>query len=285
MKVKSTQVNTPAAKEKETTKHNDENNVQDISQTDATEHNLSVIAVEAEPCNFAEIPNDFVDAIHGLVAAGPTTTSEHLAATTLRNLKPSPFYNMETNEEPADKAFVLLKFTQRSLGKQILNGFRIVTDHVEDACDTSAGERYGTIACYTPEKTRLHGCQEFPRPGDRMQSHATIEATAHGRPIHRIYRTHLRRSRGPRHRNGQAATPCFHSQPRKRRYIHRGCMATEEVPTYAALPYTDVEHRYRALLQSMLQTTTAEQLHRSTERCSRACYDITSAQCSEKALL
>ena len=92
------------------------------------------------------------------------------------------------------------------------------------------------------KKHTLHRCQELPRPGDHMQGHATIEATAHGRPIHRIYGTHPRRSRGSRHRNGPAAATCFHSQPRKRRYIRRGCMATEEVPTYAALPYTDVEH-------------------------------------------
>ena len=140
-------------KKKEATEHKAENDEQGTSQTDATEHRLSVIAVEAEPCTFTEIPNDSVDAIHGLVAAGPAATSERLAATTLRNLKPSPFYNMEADEEPADKALVLLKFTQRSVGKQILNGFRIVTDHVQDACDTSAGERYGTIACCTPEKS------------------------------------------------------------------------------------------------------------------------------------
>jgi len=141
-------------KKKEETQHNAENyQMMDTSEADATEHRLSVIAVEAEPCTFAEIPNDSVDAIHGLVAAGPAATSERLAATTLRNLKPSVFYNMEADEEPADKALVLLKFTQRSVGKQILNGFRIVTDHVEDACDTSAGERYGTIACCTPEKS------------------------------------------------------------------------------------------------------------------------------------
>ena len=140
-------------KKKAETQHNAENDAHERSQADATEHRLSLIAVEAEPCTFAEIPNDSVDAIHGLVAAGPAATSERLAATTLRNLKPSVFYNMEADEEPADKALVLLKFTQRSVGKQILNGFRIVTDHVEDACDTSTGERYGTIACCTPEKS------------------------------------------------------------------------------------------------------------------------------------
>ena len=145
---------------KDTTEHTGKNDEQDASQADATEHSgtanfaaLSIIAVEAEPCNFTEIPNDSVDAIHGLVAAGLHSTSERLAATTLQNLKPSPFYNMEADEEPADKALVMLKFTQRSLGKTILNGFRVVTDHVEDACDTSNGARYGTIACCTPEKS------------------------------------------------------------------------------------------------------------------------------------
>jgi hypothetical protein len=133
---------------------------QSTIQSDATEHSqpsdntiLSAMAVEAEPCNWTEIPNDSVDAIHGLLAAGPSATSERLAATTLQKLKPSPFYNMLADGEPSDKALVLLKFTQRSNGKQILNGFRIVTDLVEDACDASAQERYGTIACCTPEKS------------------------------------------------------------------------------------------------------------------------------------
>ena len=139
-------------KKKEATEHKAENDEQGMSQTDATEHRLSIIAVEAQPCTFTEIPNDSVDAIQGLVAAGPAATSERLAATTMRNLKPSPFYNMEADEEPTDKALVLLKFTHRSIGKNLLNGFRIVSDHVQDACDTSASERYGTIACCTPEK-------------------------------------------------------------------------------------------------------------------------------------
>ena len=60
---------------------------------------------------------------------------------------------MEADGEPADKALVVLKFSQRSVGKQIVNGFRVVTDQVEDACDTSTDARYGTIACCTPEKT------------------------------------------------------------------------------------------------------------------------------------
>ena len=53
----------------------------------------------------------------------------------------------------------------------------------------------------------------------------------------------------------------------------------------AWLPYTDAEHWIRALLQGMLQVTNADQLHRSTEHCYRACYDTTSLPYSEKALL
>jgi len=113
--------------------------------SDATEHSqpsnenaLSAIVVEAEPVDaksMEEIPNDSVEAIHGLLAAGPAPTSERLAAAPLRDLKPSPFYNMVANGDPRGKALVLLRFTQRSVGKHISNGFRLVTDNVQDACD------------------------------------------------------------------------------------------------------------------------------------------------------
>jgi len=39
-----------------------------------------------------------------------------------------------------------------------------VTDHVEDACDTSTSERYGTIACCTPEKTQTSLQPGTPTP-------------------------------------------------------------------------------------------------------------------------
>jgi hypothetical protein len=128
-------------------------------EADATEHGqpandnlLSAIVVEAQPCTLTEFPNDSVDAIHGLLATAPGATSERLAAASLQNLKPSPFYNMLANGEPFDKALVLLKFTQRSNGKQISHGFRIVTDNVLDACNPSDESKYGTIASCTIEK-------------------------------------------------------------------------------------------------------------------------------------
>ena len=59
---------------------------------------------------------------------------------------------MVINGEPSDKALVLLKFTQRSNGKQISNGFRLVTDNVRDGCHPSHTQQYGTISCCTIEK-------------------------------------------------------------------------------------------------------------------------------------
>jgi hypothetical protein len=135
-------------------------NAQSTQGANASEHSqtakdsaLTAIVVEAEPRTFAEVPNDSVDAIHGLLAAALPLSSERLAATSLENLKPSPFYNMLSNGEPLDKALVLLKFTQRSNGKQLGDGFLLATDNVRDALDPSGASRYGTIACCSIEKT------------------------------------------------------------------------------------------------------------------------------------
>ena len=129
------------------------------TQAAATEHSqasedsaLSALIVEAERCSFSDIPNDSVDAIHGCLAAGPAVTSERFVATSLKNLAPSPFNNMLIEGKPSDKALVLLKFTQRSNGKQMADGFRIVSDNVRDALDPSDSSHYGTIACCTVEK-------------------------------------------------------------------------------------------------------------------------------------
>ena len=68
---------------------------------DATEHSrpatrnaVSAIVVEAETLHaqaMHEIPNDSVDAIHGLLAARPALTGERLATAPFDSLKPSPF--------------------------------------------------------------------------------------------------------------------------------------------------------------------------------------------------
>ena len=129
----------------------------------ATEHSqtqsdikLSAVVVEVEPCTFADIPDDSIDAIHGLFAASPQT-SERLAAVTLDKLKPSPFYNMLADGKPVEKALTLLRFTQRSNGKQHAQGFRIIAERTQDATDDAATELtkencYATVVLCTVEK-------------------------------------------------------------------------------------------------------------------------------------
>ena len=129
----------------------------------ATEHGqtqsdnfLSAVVVEVEPCTFTDIPDDSVDAIHGLFA-GSAQTSERLAAVPLDKLRPSPFYNMLADDKPVEKALTLLRFTQRSNGKQHAHGFRIITERTQDATAAAAIEVtsencYATVALCTVEK-------------------------------------------------------------------------------------------------------------------------------------
>ena len=117
---------------------------------------LSTVVVEAVPCTFTDVPNDAVEAIHGLLA-GSTQTSERLAAVPLDKLKPSPFYNMLAGDQPAEKALTLLRFTQCGNGKQLAHGFRVVTERVQDptADDTTQytnANQYATVALCTVEK-------------------------------------------------------------------------------------------------------------------------------------
>ena len=129
----------------------------------ATEHSqtqsdkkLSAVVVEVEPCTFTDIPEDSVEAIHGLFL-GSAQTSERLAAVPLDKLRPSPFYNMLADGKPVEKALTLLRFTQRSNGKQHAHGFRIVTERTQDATAGAATELtkencYAAVALCTVEK-------------------------------------------------------------------------------------------------------------------------------------
>ena len=121
-----------------------------------------MIVVEAMPCTFDDIPNDSVEAIYGLLA-GRQQASDRIVATPLDKLKVSPFYNMLIDDEPADKALVLLQFTQRSNGKQLSSGFRVVAERVRDATvesnvdasteHTDSNRQYSVIAVCTVEKS------------------------------------------------------------------------------------------------------------------------------------
>ena len=134
------------------------------AEATATEHSqtqpdniLSAVVVEAEPCTFTDIPDDSVEAIHGLFA-GSAQASERLAAVPLDKLRPSPFYNMIADGQPVEKALTLLHFTQRSSGKQHKHGFRIITERAQDATAGAATELtqencYATVALCTVEKS------------------------------------------------------------------------------------------------------------------------------------
>ena len=129
------------------------------SQDDAAQQSseLQCIVVEATPVmHYEEIPEDAVEAVVGVLAGCPQH-SERLAVVPLDKLKPSPFYNMVANDEPADKALALLRFTRPSNGKQLSHGFRVVSERVQDATATEHGStatatEYSTISICSVEK-------------------------------------------------------------------------------------------------------------------------------------
>ena len=125
------------------------------SQTQS-DYDLSSVVVEVEPCTLTDIPDDSVEAMHGLFV-GSEQTSERLAAVPLDKLRPSPFYYMLADGKPVEKALTLLRFTQRSNGKQHAHGFRIITERTQDATAGAATELtkencYATVALCTVEK-------------------------------------------------------------------------------------------------------------------------------------
>ena len=78
---------------------------------------INTLVVEAAPVSWdadAQIPNDSVNALHGLLAVGGPRSSERLVAAKLEEIAHSPFYNMTVAGEPAEKALVLLHFTRRA---------------------------------------------------------------------------------------------------------------------------------------------------------------------------
>ena len=139
---------------------------------------LSAVIVEAAPCTFTHIPNDSVEAIQGLLA-GSAQTSDRLAVVPLDKLRPSAFYNMLADGKPVEKALTLIHFTQRSIGKQHAHGFRVITEHVQDATAGAATERtkensYATIALCTVENHRFFSWERCNSHGRHLQSGCTI---------------------------------------------------------------------------------------------------------------
>ena len=114
---------------------------------------------------------------------GPPST-ERLVTATLQEIAHSPFYNMTVAGEPAEKALVLLHFTQRSIGAQQSGGFRVVTDNVIDGSDLApAAEqlKFGIVARCTIER-----CPDFTA---MKASHAVAvicKATLPAKPQHAL---------------------------------------------------------------------------------------------------
>ena len=107
-----------------------------VKKTDNTDDSrVNTLVVEATPVVWdkdAEIPNDSVNALHGLQATGGSRSCERLVPAALHEIATSPFYNMTVAGEPAEKALVLLHFTERPVGARSGCGFRLITDNVLD---------------------------------------------------------------------------------------------------------------------------------------------------------
>ena len=119
----------------------DDNDIYSPPPNKKTVARLSTLVVEAMPVCWdtdSEIPNDSVDALHGLLATGGPPSSERLVAARLWEIAHSPFCNMTVAGEAAEKALVLLHFTQRSIGAQQSGGFRLVTENVVDGSDLAS---------------------------------------------------------------------------------------------------------------------------------------------------
>ena len=149
-------------------------------ESHAATEQMSAIVVEAEPCTLTNIPNDSVEAIHGLLAA-LAPTSDRLATVFLHRLQPSPFYNMMADSEAADKSLALLKFTQRTSGKQICNGYRIVSERVQDATNPTDTNQYGTIALCTVETS-----PDYTAKKDTVAICVLSKVTAPSNTIHAV---------------------------------------------------------------------------------------------------
>ena len=155
------------------------------------DRHINTLVVEATPVCWdadAEIPNDSVNALHSLQATGGPPSSERLVAATLQEIAPSPFYNMTVAGEPAEKALVLLHFTQRSFGAQNAGGFRVVTDNVIDGSvlpksDEPAAEqlKVGIVARCTVAR-----CPDFTASKASYAVAVVCKATLPAKPQHAL---------------------------------------------------------------------------------------------------
>ena len=135
----------------------------------------------------AQIPNDSVDALHGLLATDGPPSSERLVATSVLEIAHSPFYNMTVAGEPAENALVLLHFTQRSIGAQQSCGFRLVTDNVVHGSDLASlpqgtqSFKVGIVARCCVER-----CPDFTAAKGSYALAVVCKATRPAKPQHAL---------------------------------------------------------------------------------------------------
>jgi hypothetical protein len=131
-----------------------------------TDAQLNVVVVEAAAQDIEAAPNTSVTDVHALFATLPEC-ADRLAVSRLRDLSFSAFHNLLAGDCAVDKALVLLQSTQKSVGKQIAGGFRLLTDGVSDATDTASEQKYGVVAYCTFETSPTF---TFPSPPRGQQS-------------------------------------------------------------------------------------------------------------------
>ena len=161
-----------------------------VKKGDSTDDgHINALVVEATPVCWdtdSEIPNDAVDALHGLLATDRTPSSERLVAASLSEIASSPFYNMTVAGEPAEKAFVLLHFTQRSIGAQQTGGFRLVTDNVVDGNDLSPPQGTQQFKVGIVARCSVERCPDFTAAKASYALAVVCKAARPAKPQHAL---------------------------------------------------------------------------------------------------
>ena len=149
---------------------------------------INTLVVEATPVYWdadAEIPNDSVNALHGLLATGGPPSSERLVAARLEEIAHSPFYNMTVAGEPAEKGprsaplhtevhrrpkcwRIPRRLQQRDRWQRL--------GEVQRLCRAAQSRNRGTL--YRGAVPRLHSIESKLRSRSRLQSHSSCQAAA-----------------------------------------------------------------------------------------------------------
>ena len=114
--------------------------------TDTATQSLRFLVVEAAEQDLATRPTKALIDLNALLL-NLTHQTERLVPCRLDELRVSPFYNIEisANDVAVDKALVLICAHQKSIGKNIGNAYRVVTDNLADPFLSSVAEQHACI--------------------------------------------------------------------------------------------------------------------------------------------